>query len=290
MHQPTKDTKIVASEETVGLARQRGYELGRPSTDDHGVDLVDSGHILGSRGLLIDGETFYTGDFSSRGRAFLAGAQPLKCRTLIIESTYGRADYHFPPTKAVIESAQRLIGQLFDRGVPGVLLGYPLGKAQLLSHYFSSWAPVYLHEAVERMNQAHRDLGIPLGEAFRTLPADHESTLGRGPWLLIAPTQHGRSEFVRTLKARFGVVTIGFTGWALESTYQLARGLDHALPLSDHCDFAELLAFVKECAPEKVYVVHGFAAEFAAQLRRLGYDAVALNGPQRFLSEYVRED
>lgn len=289
VHQPGADATVVASAETIRLAQERGYRLGTPSKVD-GIELIDSGHILGSRGLLLDGEVYYTGDMSLRTRAFLTGARPTKCKTLIVESTYGRGDFRFPPIEEVVRRAHRLIGELFDRGVPAVLLGYALGKAQLLSHFFQSWDPVYVHDTVHRMNQAHTELGINLGDGFRPFPVEDEAILGRGPWLLIAPSQSGRSGFIRSLKERFGAVTIGFTGWALESGYQSGTGLDHALPLSDHCDFSELLSFVKACAPEKVYVVHGYAGDFALHLRRLGYDAVALNGPQRFLSEYVGAD
>jgi putative mRNA 3-end processing factor len=281
---------VVASAETAHLAKERGYDLRTSNPGAEGVELVDAGHILGSRGLLIDDDIYYTGDVSVRNRAFLAGSRPIRCKTLILESTYGRGDFRFPPIEAVIRRAHRLIGELFDRGVPVVLMGYPLGKAQVLSHFFESWAPVYVHDAIERMNRAHAELGVPLGESFRRLPREDGEALIRRPWLMLAPVRSGYSGFIRGLKERFGAVTIGFTGWAIEPGHQSAMGFDHALPLSDHCDFAELVAFVRACDPEKVFTVHGFASELAAHLRRLGYDAVPLVGPQRFLSDYVGGD
>ena len=45
------------------------------------------------------------------------------------------------------------------------------------------------------------------------------------------------------------------------------------MPMSDHCDYKELVDAVKQCRPEKVYTFHGFAAEFAKSLRQMGYDA-----------------
>jgi hypothetical protein len=47
--------------------------------------------------------------------------------------------------------------------------------------------------------------------------------------------------------------------------------------LSDHADFPDLIEFVKQVAPKKVYTLHGFAAEFAQTLRDLGYDAQPLS-------------
>jgi putative mRNA 3-end processing factor len=53
-------------------------------------------------------------------------------------------------------------------------------------------------------------------------------------------------------------------------------GLDYALPMSDHCDFRELLIAVEKVQPKKVYTFHGFAAEFATTLNAMGFEASAL--------------
>lgn len=50
------------------------------------------------------------------------------------------------------------------------------------------------------------------------------------------------------------------------------------LPLSDHADYAELLAFVDAVHPKTVYTVHGLTAELAAPPRRRGRDAWSLSG------------
>ena len=51
---------------------------------------------------------------------------------------------------------------------------------------------------------------------------------------------------------------------------------DVAFPLSDHADYDELLRYVELVQPKRVLTVHGFAAEFAADLRRRGIEAWAL--------------
>jgi putative mRNA 3-end processing factor len=90
---------------------------------------------------------------------------------------------------------------------------------------------------------------------------------------MIAPLMGARTEFVREMKDKYGAVTIGFTGWATGSRYKYMTGLDYVMPMSDHCDYKELVAAVKQCRPEKVYTFHGFAAEFAKSLKEMGYDA-----------------
>jgi len=56
---------------------------------------------------------------------------------------------------------------------------------------------------------------------------------------------------------------------------------DAAFPLSDHADFPDLVEFVKQVAPRRIYTLHGFAADFAAHLRRLGFDARALGAHEQ---------
>jgi putative mRNA 3-end processing factor len=90
---------------------------------------------------------------------------------------------------------------------------------------------------------------------------------------MIAPLTGARSTFVREMKDKYGAVTIGFTGWATGSRYKYMTGLDYVMPMSDHCDYSELVAAVKQCRPDKVYTFHGFASEFARTLRGMGYDA-----------------
>jgi len=50
-----------------------------------GFRLLDTGHILGSKGLLIGDSLYYTGDISARERAFMKSARIPKVHTLIIE-------------------------------------------------------------------------------------------------------------------------------------------------------------------------------------------------------------
>jgi Cft2 family RNA processing exonuclease len=53
---------------------------------------------------------------------------------------------------------------------------------------------------------------------------------------------------------------------------QYRYGVDHALPLSDHADFDELLELVERVHPKKIYTHHGYRA-FADILRDRGHDA-----------------
>lgn len=276
LHMPEDGERILASPETSKLASARGYNMERYDESLDGFELIDSGHILGSKGLLIDGKIFYTGDVSTRDRAFLKGAKIPRCEILILESTYGKPEFKFPSINEIVENANRMISNLYSKGVPVILMGYPLGKAQVLTSIFKHWQPLYLHDSVYRMNQVYSDLGIDLGDAVQYSQAEQHNLLSKKPWVMVAPKMSSGSKFVLDMKDRYNAVTIGFSGWALANWYRYSSGLDYALPLSDHCDFDDLISLVKRCDPSKVYTFHGYSVELAMQLNRLGYDTEPL--------------
>src|SRR5688572_11514029 len=93
LHRPGKKakSKILCSSQTARIAQARGYDIADAVEEQEGFDLIDTGHILGSRGLLIGGDqVFYTGDISIRERAFMKPAKLPNAKTLIIESTFGK--------------------------------------------------------------------------------------------------------------------------------------------------------------------------------------------------------
>jgi Cft2 family RNA processing exonuclease len=68
------------------------------------------------------------------------------------------------------------------------------------------------------------------------------------------------------------------SGWALDSRAKYQFRCDAAFSLSDHADYDELLECVERVQPKRVFTVHGFVEEFAADLRRRGVEAWALGG------------
>lgn len=270
----TSKSRLIVSKETSLLAEARGYSIEGKEEHD-GFALVDTGHILGSRGLLInDGDVYYTGDLSIRERAFMKPAKMPHASTLIIESTFGRPGYKFPAVDDITHRTNKVISEMYDMGVPVILMGYALGKAQLLTKMFGHWDPVYVHDSVAKMNSVYLDLGVDLKNALSHTEAEARDLLSKNkPWIMVAPLMSGRSAFVQDMKRKYGAVTVGFSGWALDAGFRYRMGLDYAFPMSDHCDYSELVEAVRACAPDKVYTFHGFAEEFAASLKTMGFDA-----------------
>ncbi len=274
------NAKTIASTATSRIANRRGYDLTN-LCQDHGFELLDTGHILGSTGLLVEDDLYYTGDLSIRKRAFMEPAVIPKAKTLIIESTFGHEDYVFPRSESVIHEANLLISEMYSQGRPIVLLGYPLGKAQILTQLFAQWEPFFVEDSVYNMNRLYSELGVDISFHTSYSLAEKEGLLSSDkPWILIAPLNSTRNGFLDYLKRKYEPTTIGFSGWGIKPKFKYLLGLDHCFPFSDHCDYNDLISFVKRCCPEKVYTFHGFVDEFAHTLRCLGFDASSLKSKE----------
>jgi putative mRNA 3-end processing factor len=69
------------------------------------------------------------------------------------------------------------------------------------------------------------------------------------------------------------------SGWAMDRGAAYRMGVDACFPLSDHADYPELIEYVRRTGARRVLTLHGFDAEFAQDLRLMGYDARPLTAP-----------
>jgi len=274
-HLPNGDGGLIlATRETREIASLRGKIITNHVEHLDDFRLYDSGHILGARGALFY-DIFYTGDICTRDRGFLKGATIPKCHTLIMECTFGKPEFVFPKIDETIKKVNELISELYHKGKPVILMGYQLGKAQTISNLFGHWDPLYYHDSVKEMNLLHNRLGVPLKEAMGHTEAESKGLLDKKPWVMICPLMSENNPFIKQMKSKYGAITIGFSGWA-KSNVPFGRKSDYSIPLSDHCDYPELLDLVKKSGAQKIYTIHGFVDEFASDLVKMGYDAQAL--------------
>lgn len=240
---------------------------------DYDLRLLPAGHIFGSAMLHVtrrtDGESLlYTGDFKLRRGLTAEPPELLPASTLILETTYGQPQYQFPPLAEVLSAMLKFVREtLEDGGIP-VLLGYSLGKAQeILSALNAAGVPVMLHSTIVKMTDAYRALShtFPVYEVF-----DASRAAGH---VLLMPPSAARSQAVRKLKV---CRTAMLSGWALMPGSKFRYQVDEVFPLSDHADYPELLECVEKVQPRLVYTVHGYASDFARDLRARGLEAWSL--------------
>ena len=284
-HLPSKNGgRILSSMETSEIANVRGFKMENFVDEMDNFSLIDSGHILGAKGLLFD-DVFYTGDICTRDRAFLKAADVPKCKTLITECTFGLPEFVFPKIDEVKNQVNEIISDFYSKGIPVILLGYQLGKAQTISSLFGHWKPLYYHDSVKTMNNLHKQLGVNLEDGIGHTEAEANGLLDKKPWIMIAPMMSQKNHFIKHMKEKYGAITIGFSGWAKSSRFAFGRRSDYSIPLSDHCDFNELVELVRKTGAEKVYTIHGFVDEFASHLNKLGIDAQPLR--EQSLDDFV---
>lgn len=241
-------------------------------TENCAVTLHPAGHILGSALCLLEheslGSLLYTGDFKLRKGLVAEACVCPKADVLIMETTFGRPNYLFPPHEKTREDILEFCMRNLSLGKTPVLMGYSLGKSQeLLACLEGSGLPIMLHTQSMEMTRLHVELGVkfPAFEAF-----DAEKLAGH---VVICPPLSPKSGFLSKIPSR---ATAFASGWALDRSTVYRQRCDAAFPLSDHADYQELLDFVAQVKPRKVFTVHGFAVDFAAKLRELGIDALAL--------------
>ena len=275
-HLPSKNGgTILSSVETSEIAHLRGFKMENHVQSIDDFSLIDSGHILGAKGLLFD-DIFYTGDICTRNRGFLQGAVVPKCKTLITECTFGLPEFVFPKLDEIKKQVNELISELYGKGIPVILLGYQLGKAQTITQLFGHWGPLYFHDSVKLMNDLHRQLGVSLPDGIGHTEAEKNGLLSKKPWAMVAPLMSEKNQFLKDMKSKYGAVTIGFSGWAQSKRFSFGRRTDYSITMSDHCDFNELVDMVVRSGAEQVYTIHGFVEEFAEHLRKIGIRAQPL--------------
>ncbi|MCU0772776.1 MAG: MBL fold metallo-hydrolase [Verrucomicrobia bacterium] len=281
------------------------------------ITLLPAGHILGSAMAWVEagGETLlYTGDFKLRPGLAAESCELRPADVLVMETTFGRPGYVFPPAESVWPEIVRFCRDALDTGATPVLLAYSLGKSQeILCGLKDAGFEFALHEQTYRLTRLYEELGVefsPGQPRSRACESAHSSAVEDQRRLTSAATH--REFEVRTISAnsshhRFqaaeakGKVVLWppgalrakalqelgavrravVTGWALDSSCRYRHGVEAAFPLSDHADFPGLLEAVERVRPRKVWTLHGYAAEFADVLRHRGYDALALSEPDQ---------
>ena len=242
----------------------------------HGIPitLIPAGHIFGSAQFYMEadgGSLLYTGDFKLRPGLSAERTDWRQADTLIMETTFGLPRYRFPPAEEVLAAMVRFCEEALGNGETPVLLGYSLGKSQeILCALARAGLPAMLHATVFRMTEIYRELrpDFPCGYEMY----DAENIAGK---VLICPPGANRTAMLTSIEKRKTAI---LTGWALESGARYRSRCDAALPLSDHADYDDLLRYVDLVKPKRVLTLHGFASQFAADLRRRGIEAWALTG------------
>jgi Cft2 family RNA processing exonuclease len=235
---------------------------------------LPAGHCFGSAMLLAEdgGQSLlYTGDFKLGPSATAEQIELPQADILVMESTFGLPRYRLPPREETIARLIEIVRAAVSADKTPVVHAYPLGKSQELTKLLTDEGiGVLQHPTIYAVSQIYEECGMQLGDfgIYTGEPLDGYA---------VVTLPRGMSEF--RLAGMRQTVSIAATGWAIDPSTKYRWGVDHALPLSDHADFDQLIEAVQRVNPREIYCTHG-PVEFVDHLRDLGFNAYPL-APRR---------
>ena len=277
---------VIATAATAAMMRLRGVARSRFRTPRFGeavevgsarVTLYPAGHILGAAQVLVEWEgtrLLYSGDFKLRPGRSAERVEVPQADVVIMETTFGRPRYRFPDTEQVVGEILEFCRRSLAEGFAPVLFCYSLGKGQeVLACLEGADFPIYLHTQHWNMAALYRDFGVKLPPFQKFQPGQ------KLDGVLLCASGSRKAQWFQRLKS---IRTAYISGWALDSGASWRFGTDAAFPLSDHADYDDLLEYVRLTGARSIHTMHGFAEEFAGDLRKRGLWAEPLReaGPQ----------
>ncbi len=224
-----------------------------------------AGLVLGSAQLRCEAEGLdlvYAADLGGAGAHASLTAEPrqdLECETLALQARYGHPRYLFPPREELLERVHDFVEKTLRQGKTPVLVAAAVGAAQDLVRFLGDRGlRLRLHPTAHRACQVYAASGIQL-KGFVRLEDE-------GEVVLVPPT-------ARLERLKLGAHRVcALSGRAIDGL----KGVDEAIPLSDHAGFDELVAYAVNSHARRVFAVQGYATELAAALRERKIEAVAV--------------
>ena len=259
----------------------------------HGVrvSLHPAGHVLGSAQVRLEhggqvwvasGDYFVSGaeDDSREDNSTCAPFEAVRCDCFITESTFGLPIYRWQPQREVFGAIDRWWRDNAACGRASLLLGYSFGKAQrILAGVDASIGPIFVHGAVEPLNQAYRAAGVALPATRLLAEADDKAAL-RGA-LVVAPPSVQGSAWLKRLPDYSDAFA---SGWMQLRGTRRRQAVDRGFVLSDHADWPGLQRAIAATGAERVIVTHGWEAVMVRWLAEQGLRA------ESFHTEYGADD
>ncbi|MFI5322657.1 MAG: hypothetical protein ACHQ6U_03795 [Thermodesulfobacteriota bacterium] len=275
--------KVIATPETIRLIEKRikksvalACPYNRPFTlGNTQVELIPSGYMLGAAQIEVknaEKTIIYTGDINLRESLTSKPARVKRCQILVLKCTYASPKYAFPSAHKVIESLIEFIENTLSSGSIPVLLADAIGKAQDIIKLLSDREyKLSVHKSIYKTLKIYEEFGFQFSnyEIFKP-----KKTEGR---VLVFPPLKGVNDIDKVRDKKVGIVMESAPD---EMSYiKKVFNADEVFPLSNQAGFDELLQFVEFVRPERVYLIHGRAAEFGRTLQKRGFEAVPLEKP-----------
>ncbi len=275
---------VLASRQTVDLVRGiHGKNVKHYDSSRHGwISLLNAGHMLGSKQIRVDDyesgkRIIYSGDYQMQQSIASERIEIDRADTLIIDSTYPGPEVIFDDKETVEDGIRKWTSAMQKHGI--VLFGaYAMGKAQeLIAILNAAGITPVVSKKINDVNSIYAEHGVKLDyvSAYKGI-GDHEEELKRNFVGIVENHNLGALPYLLTNAYGKRVFTAVATGFAKEFQFPT----DAQFPLSDHADFWQAVDYIDAVGPGKVYTYGKSAGEFAANLKKLGYDTQPFNAPK----------
>ena len=246
------------------------------------VSFFPAGHIIGSVQIKLEYKgkvVVFSGDYKTNPDFITTPFEPVKCHEFITESTFGLPIYSWKAEAELQSQLQQWIVNNQRQNKTSVFFGYSLGKAQRIMSLVDGIDEVYVHSAINNLNQAISKSGIVLPKS-KLITSDFNKKDIQNKIVILPPALLGS----KLLKKIPNAATAICSGWMQIRGNRRWKGVDAGFAVSDHADWNGLLSAVKATEAEKVYVTHGSQAVFSKYLNEIGIES------QEVVTEYGTED
>ena len=276
---------VLATPETLAIMAHRyGERAGRQpqalgyhtplQVGEVAVRLVPAGHVLGSAQAVLTwrgSRVVISGDYKRRPDPTCSPFEPVPCDVFVTEATFGLPVFRHPDPAGEITrllDARRLFPER------AILVGaYALGKAQRLIALLRAAGydrPIYLHGALQGLCALYQGQGHDLGPLA---PATGQAKPTLAGEIVLAPPAALSDRWARRLPEPLPALA---SGWMQVRQRARQRGVELPLLISDHADWDDLTATLREVGAPRVWVTHGAEAALCHWAQGQGFDARAL--------------
>ena len=241
---------------------------------------VPAGHVLGSAQIVVEHKGLrivVSGDYKRERDPTCAPFEPVTCDVFITEATFGLPVFRHPPASA--ETAKLLDSVRLFPERTHIVGAYSLGKAQRLMALIREAGyerPIYIHGAVEAITRLYQAEGIPLGEIRKVEPGERKAE-GRKAFageIVICPPSAIQDLWSRRFP---DPVTAFASGWMRVRARARQKGVELPLIISDHADWDDLQATIREVQANEIWITHGEAEALAHWCGTVGLKGMPLH-------------
>jgi putative mRNA 3-end processing factor len=213
--------------------------------------------VLGSAQIAVEKDGLRivaSGDYKRRPDATAQEFEPVECDVFITEATFALPVFRHPDDKAEIARLLKSVRQFPERA--HLVGAYALGKAQRVIKLIRQAGhnePIYIHGALQKLCAYYQSQGIDLGPLEPATIERGSKAQFAGAIVVGTP-----SAFADRWARRFPDPVASFaSGWMRIRQRVKQRGVELPLIISDHSDWDELIATIREVKAGEVWVTHG---------------------------------